>query len=322
MDSEDIKMMSFRLLAIALASTCALSIPLAHARQSAQEQRAAKTAQIPTCQKKLGTIAVLEPDDNWWSSYELSSPAALIKVFVNKSRCFTLVDRGKGLSAMQLERDLGADGELRNRSNLGKGQIKAADYALVPDLISRNSDAGGTNIAGALGGLLGGKVGRAFGGVNLKKKTADVVLTITDMRSSEQVAMTEGHASKTDIGFSGSGAGLISSSLAGGAGVSSYSNTEIGQVMTMAYLQAYTDLVAQLGGLPSNASEANAQQAVSLTKPARLLANPDGKGSAVRDLDPGMLLYPTGKKQGIMWEVEDEMGNKGWVSSASLEMAR
>lgn len=314
--------LNHRALALALISTCLIASPTAGARETAQQQRAAKTAQIPVCSKKLGAIAVLEPEDHWWRSYQLESPAALIKLFVSKSKCFTLVDRGKGLAAMQGERDLAASGELRNRSNLGKGQMKAADYALVPDLISKNSDAGGSSIGGALGGLLGGKVGSALGGLNLKRKTADVLLTVTDMRSSEQVAMAEGHATKTDVGFGGGAGGLLSSTLGGAVGVSSYSNTEIGQVMTMAYLQAYTDLVAELGGLPANASAANAQQAVSVTKPARLLVNANGKGGAVRDLDPGMLLYPTGNKQGVMWEVEDEMGNKGWVSSSSLEMAR
>lgn len=307
---------------LAIACCLLFASQAALARQTAQEERAQKTAQIPTCAKNLGTITVLEPENNWWSSYELSSPAALIKVFVSKSRCFTLLDRGKGLAAMQGERDLAASGELRNRSNLGKGQMKAADYALVPDLVSRNSDAGGTSIGGALGGLIGGRIGGALGGVNLKKKTADVVLTVTDMRSSEQVAMAEGHATKTDIGFGGGAGGLISSSLAGGIGVSSYSNTEIGQVMTMAYLQAYTDLIAELGGLPANASAANAQQAVSVSKPGRLLKQANGKGGAVRDLDPGMMLYPTGNKDGMMWEVEDELGNKGWVNSSLIGLAR
>jgi hypothetical protein len=307
---------------LAIVCSCALfSSQNALAAQSAQDQRAQQMAELPTCAKSLGTITVLEPETNWWSSYELSSPAALIKVFVSKSHCFTLVDRGKGLAAMQSERDLGASGELRNRSNLGKGQMKAADYALVPDLISRNSDAGGTNIGGALGGLLGGRVGSAVGGLSLHKKTADVVLTVTDMRSSEQVATAEGHSTKTDLGFSGSGSSMLSNTLAGGAGVSSYSNTEIGQVMTLAYLQAYKDLVGQLGSLPANASAANSQQAVTVAKPARLLKSSDGKGGAVRNLDPGMMLYPTGNKSGVMWEVEDELGNKGWVSSESIQLA-
>lgn len=149
-----------------------------------------------------------------------------------------------------------------------------------------------------------------------------MLLTVTDMRSSEQVAMAEGHATKTDISFSGYGGGLLGGALAGAAGLSSYSNTEIGQVMTLAYLNAYTQLIDELGGLPVNASENNAQQALEVQKPARLLKSADGKGGAVRELDPGMLLYPTGKKQGVMWEVEDELGNRGWVNSTMTGLAR
>jgi curli biogenesis system outer membrane secretion channel CsgG len=292
-------------------------------RQSAQDMRKEQMQQIPVCAKKLGTISVLEPEDatNWWTGQQLPAPSKLIKVFVNKSRCFTLVDRGAGMDAAMRERELASSGELRGRSNVGKGQIKAADYVMVPDLIAQNSNAGGSGVGALVGGLLGGSRGAALGGaVNFKKKTADVVLTVTDVRSSEQVAMAEGSARKTDIGF-GVGGGLFGGSGLGGAGVGGYANTEIGQVVTMAYLQAYTDIVSQLGGLPDSASAASAQQAVTVTKPARLFTAADGK-KVVRSLDVGMMLYPTGTKQGVMWEVEDELGNKGWVSSTLLELSK
>ncbi|QSX78746.1 CsgG/HfaB family protein [Agrilutibacter solisilvae] len=307
------------LIGTGLAIAAVLATPAARAA-SAQEVKAQKTAEIPVCSKNLGAIAVIEPENHWWSSYQLESPAALIKLFVNRSRCFTLLDRGKGLAAAQGERDLAASGELRGRSNIGKGQMRAADYVLVPDLINANSNAGGNAIGGLLGGLVGGNAGAVLGGINMKKKSADVLLTVTDVRSSEQLAMAEGHASKTDLGWGGAGS-LWTGSHFGSAGASGYSNTEVGQVITLAYLQAYSDLVAELGGLPANASAANVQQAVSMTRPGRLFTNAQGKG-VVRDLDPGMLLYPTGQKQGVMWEVEDELGNKGWVSSSLVELAR
>ena len=314
--------------AVIAAGLCSLmlattSTPALAQKKSAQEQRAAQVAQIPVCAKPLGSISVMEPEDatNWWTGQQLPAPSKLIKVFVNKSRCFTLVDRGAGLDAAMGERALASSGELRGRSNVGKGQIKAADYVLVPDLISQNSNAGGNAIGGLLGGLVGGNAGAILCGLNFKKKTADVVLTVTDVRSTEQVAMAEGNAKKTDIGWGASG-GLFGGSGLGAAGVSGYANTELGQVITLAYLQAYTDLIAQLGGLPDNASAASAQQAVTVTKPARLLANAKGTGKAVRDLDPGMMLYPTGNKDGMMWEVEDELGNKGWVNSTMIELSR
>lgn len=306
---------------LAAALLAAMAAPAA--AQSAQEMRKQQAAQIPVCDKPLGTISVIEPEDavNWWTGQQLPAPSKLIKVFVNKSRCFTLVDRGVGMAAAQYERGLAADGELRGGSNIGKGQVKAADYVMIPDLIAQNSNAGGNAISGLVGGLLGGNAGALVGGLNMKKKTADVVLTVTDVRSSEQVAMAEGSAKKTDIGWGSSG-GLFTGSGFGAAGVGGYANTEIGQVITLAYLQAYTDLVGQLGGLPENASAANVSQALRVTKPARLLANAKGTGSAVRELDPGMLLYPTGAKEGLMWEVDDELGNKGWVNSTMTELAR
>ena len=42
----------------------------------------------------------------------------------------------------------------------------------------------------------------------------------------------------------------------------------------------------------------------------------------MRDIEPGMLLYPTGTREGTMWEVEDEVGNRGWVNSTQLSNAR
>ncbi|MGC8533989.1 MAG: CsgG/HfaB family protein [Rhizomicrobium sp.] len=293
--------------------------------ETAGQQTERREAQIPVCTHNLGALAVVEPEHDWWSEYNLGSPEALIKVFVMRSHCFTLVDRGKGMAALERERQIASSGEFRQGSNIGKGQMKAADYVLVPDIVSKNADSGGTNIGGLIGGFLGGRAGAIIGGINIRDKTADVVLTLTDVRSSEQVAMEEGHAEKTDVSFGGGiGGGGWSGFDAFGAG--SYANTEIGQVLTQAYLDAYTQLVGQLGGLPgangSNASAANATQAVSMTRTAHMYEHAGGRGKVIRTLTPGMLLYPTGKKDGVWWEVSDELGNRGWVSSVTFELAK
>ncbi len=288
---------------------------------AAQTELAATGTDVVRCQKPLGSISVVEPrGGNWWSGHGLNSPAALIKLFVNRSGCFTLVDRGAGLAAAERERSLASRGELRNQSNIGKGQMKSADYVLVPDLVSQNRNSGGNSFGGVLGGLVGGRAGAVLGGIDLKRQTADVLLTVTDVRSSEQLAMAQGSAKKTDLRWRGGGIGGVPGGVLGAA-AGGYSNTEIGQVIGLAYIQAYNELVGQLGGLPANASAANAAQAVRLAKPARLLSDPAGK-SAVRELEVGMMLYPTGNKQGGMWEVEDELGHRGWVSSTLLELAR
>nr|WP_308911943.1 CsgG/HfaB family protein [Pseudokordiimonas caeni] len=308
--------------AAVFATVAMLFTPSAVLAKDVQKTKAEKTAQIPHCDKKLGALAVVEPENQWWRQYELGSPEALIKVFVMKSGCFTLVDRGKGMAALQAERALASGGDLRRGSNIGAGQMKAADYVLVPDLVSSNASAGGNAIGGLVGGLLGGRtVGALAGGISIKKKTANVVLTVTDVRSSEQVAMVEGHAKKKDLGW-GAGGGLFSGGFLGAAGASGYENTEIGQVITLAYLQAYTDLVSQFSALPDNASEENFSQAVNMVKPGRMYSAADPSSAVVRPVEPGMMLYPTGNKEGVMWEVEDELGNKGWVSSILFELAK
>ena len=277
--------------------------------------------QIPRCSHRLGTLAVQEPQNGnpWWSSMNLESPAALIKVYVSRSGCFTLVDRGKGLQAAEQERALAGEGEMRVGSNIGKGQMKAADYALVPDIANSNSNAGGTNIGGILGGLIGHGAGAVLGGISIHKKSADVVLTLTDLRSTEQVAMEEGHARKTDLGWAGGGGAFFGGFAAGGA--SGYANTEIGQVIAMAYLDAYAKLVKDLQQNAPNAQADNVQQAVRVADTTKLYSRANLHSAVVRSLKPGMMLYPTGDREGVWWKVSDELGNMGWVVSTKLELA-
>ncbi len=275
---------------------------------------------IPVCTKKIGSLAVHEPENKWWVHYNLESPEALIKVFVAESKCFTLLDRGKGLDAAKEERALASGGEMRVGSNVGKGQMKAADYILVPDIVNKNANSGGKKIGGILGGVVGGGVGAVLGGVSLKSKTADVVLTLTDVRSTEQVATVQGHAKKTDLGWGAGGGGFFGAFAA--AGASSYANTEIGQVVAMAYLDAFVKLIEEVKTNTPDAKADNVQQAVKMAKPGKLYAKPDLKSEVVRDLDPGTMLYPTGEKSGPWWKVSDELGNEGWVPSGLLELAK
>jgi curli biogenesis system outer membrane secretion channel CsgG len=289
--------------------------------QSIRRKTEEKKAEIPTCSHRIGTLAIREPENRWWEGLGLESPEALLKIFVQRSGCFTLVDRGKGFEMAQQERALAAGGALQGGSNIGGGQVKAADYILVPDITSKNANSGGTNIGGFLGGFVGGGVGAIMSNISVSSKTADVILSVTNVRTSEQQAMAEGHGSKTDVGF-GVGGGGGGWGGFGGLGVSNYQNTAIGQVVTLAYIDAYTNLVGQMGGLSDNARADANQQTVTLSRPGVLRATPTEKGKVVRTLDSGMILYPTGNSEGIWREVSDEVGNKGWVSNASLSLAK
>ena len=245
-------------IAAAAAFAVASAPASAQGRSSGRKMQDRAQAEIPVCRQKLGTIAVVEPDNNWWQALGLGSPEAIIKLFVMKSGCFGLVDRNKGLASRNIERALADSGELQQGSNIGRAQVKAADYFVVPDIISRNENSGGGGLGGALlGGLSSRFTGGLIGGISVKKKEANVTLTLVNSRTTEQERLTEGYARKQDIGF-GAGAGGFWGGFAG-VGGGGYQNTEIGQVIVLAYLDAYKQLVSQLGGLPADPNAAAPQ---------------------------------------------------------------
>jgi hypothetical protein len=59
-----------------------------------------------------------------------------------------------------------------------------------------------------------------------------------------------------------------------------------------------------------------------MAKPGKLYTQASVKSKPVRDLDPGMMLYPSGEKNGLWWKVSDELGNEGWVPSTLFQLAK
>jgi hypothetical protein len=137
---------------------------------------------------------------------------------------------------------------------MGKGQVKAADFFLQPDIVTANNNSGGGGVgaaAGALGGLFGGfghAVGAIAGGINVKKGEASVTLSLVNGRTTEEEALTQGYARKTDVSW-GAGGGAAWWGGFAAAGGYGYQDTAIGQVIVLAYLDAYKKLVMQLGGV-------------------------------------------------------------------------
>jgi curli biogenesis system outer membrane secretion channel CsgG len=234
--------------AIALVSTAA-----AADQSSGYKDQMRGQAEMPVCTHRIGTLAIVPSDNEWWKQYNLGSPEAVIKVFVQQSGCFSLVNRGSAMQSRAMERALAEQGELQRGSNMGRGQVKAADYFLQPDIVQANRNSGGGGAGAALGGILGhmggwaGTVGAVAGGINVKKGEASVTLSLVNARTTEEEALTQGYSRKSDISWgAGGGAGWWGGfASAGGYG---YQNTEIGQVIVLAYLDAYKKLVTQLGG--------------------------------------------------------------------------
>jgi curli biogenesis system outer membrane secretion channel CsgG len=233
-------------------------------QSSSYKQQARGEADIPRCTHRIGTLAIVPPDQEWWRELNLGSPEAIIKVFVQQSGCFTIVNRDRSMQSRNMERALADNGELQEGSNMGKHQVKAADYFLQPDIVSTNKNSGGGGAGAAIGGILGhvggwaSTVGAIAGGINVKKGEANVTLSLVNARTTEEEALTEGYARKTDVSWgAGGGAGWWGGfAAAGGYG---YQNTEIGQIIVLAYLDAYRKLVEQLGGAPAMPASAPRQ---------------------------------------------------------------
>lgn len=280
---------------------------------------------VPRCPRKHGTISIVDGDDSrGWTQYNLAPPQKLLKVLVARSGCFNLVDRGSGLQAAQRERDIGSDLGLQRRSNVGQGQIKAADYVLQAEVQGANSNASGSGVAAGLGGIIGGPFGGIVGGLRSKKMEANVVLSITNVRTTETMATEDGYAAKNSLSFGGGG-GVFGGGAGGGLVGGGYDNTDIGRIVTLAFIQAYAKLVNDLGYINAgDVGTAEAAPAKSFTAqgPVALRSSASASGRVVRTLPPGAIVYPTGNKNGLWWEVADENDNVGWVINSRLTPSR
>lgn len=308
---------------LAVAAPAAAQIK-SKAGKEIEKDRAQATAELPVCAQPLGTIALAEPENmqnRWWTGLGLASPEALIRVYVQQSKCFRLVNRSnRGMAAMSAERNLAASGELRRGGTVGRGQMVEADYTMIPDIVTSNNNKGGLKIGGLMGAFVPGIGGALLGGIDVKKRSANVVLNVVNNKSSEEFVV-EGQSKKSDLGFGGGG-GFFTGGFLGAGGASGYDNTEIGQVIALAYLDAYGKLVRDLQSFEGAVGGQQAERAVVMKNAGRMFAMADIKSRVVKPLDSGAMLYPTGNKDNGLWEVEDELGSKGWVPEVAIAVAK
>lgn len=295
---------------------------MAQARPSGtQKTQQQMMSDVPHCARKLGTLSIVDGDDpSGWTQYSLAPPQKLLKVLVQRSGCFNLVDRGSGLQAAELERNVGGNLGLQRGSNVGQGQIKAADYVLVAEVQAANRNSGGSAVGGAIGGLIGHRFGAIAGGVGSKKMEANTVLSLTNVRTTETIAVQDGYAAKNSLTFgAGGGTGFFGGGI--GAVGGGYDNTDIGRIVTLAFIQAYSKMVTDLGLVtPGDPGTAQAAPAKTFTTmgPVAMRKSASASGGVIRTLPPGAILYPTGNKNGLWWEVADENDNVGWVLNTKL----
>jgi curli biogenesis system outer membrane secretion channel CsgG len=318
-------MTKFALLACAAIALALPSQVSAQARPSGtQRTQQAMMNDVPHCLRKLGTVSVMDGDDSsGWTQFQLTGPQKLIKVLVQRSGCFNLVDRGSGLSAAQRERDIGGGLGMQRGSNVGQGQIKAADYVLVAEVQAADRDSGGSAIGAGVGSAFGHGFGAVLGGISTHKMEANTVLSLTNVRTTETVAVQDGYAAKNSISWGGGGGGFFGAGL--GLVGGGYDSTDIGRIVTLAFIQAYSKMVYDLGLVtPGSVGTAEASPSKSFTaqSPVAMRVNASAGAKVIRTLPPGAIVYVTGAKDGLWWQVSDENDNVGWVMNTKLAPSR
>ena len=193
----------------------------------------------------MGTVEIDEDQSAPWysylSQYQLPSTVPLLRLIVEQSNCFVIVDRGQGLANELNEQQLSAAGELRSTSREQRGQMVAADYSMSPSV--NFNQQGGSGIGGLVGFIpvVGGVLGAAAG--SLTANQASTTLLLMDNRSTTQIAAAQGSARNFDIGGIG---GLFGYSAGGALG--GYSTTPEGKLVTAAFMDSYNQMVESLRG--------------------------------------------------------------------------
>jgi curli biogenesis system outer membrane secretion channel CsgG len=199
------------------------------------------SSQLERCAESLGTVAVVEDQTAPWyttlSQYKLGSTVPVLRMMIQQSNCFIVVERGRAMNNVMQERALQQSGEMREGSNFGKGQMVAADYTMSPSIQFSQKGTGG--VGGAVGGFFG-SIGRAVGAMagGLKSNEAATTLLLIDNRSGVQLAAAVGSSKNYDFNLFG---GLFGSDAGGSLG--GYTNTPEGKILTAAFMDSYNQLV-------------------------------------------------------------------------------
>ena len=287
-----------------------------------------ESTKLEKCDKPFGTLAVAEPQDfvnQGLRAVGLPSPNGLIRMLIQQSGCFVVVERGVAFKNIMQERDLAAGGNLRTGSNMGGGQLVTADYVMTPDVVFSQKDAGG--VGGALGGL--GLFGAAAGllAAGLKFKEAQTSMTLADARSGLQISAAQGMAKKADFAIGGLfvGAGAVGA-------LGAYENTAEGKVVAAGFLDNWNNIVRSIRNSPqlarqninlkeesgkvvqANAGAHSGDVVVAKIGGVKLYTEPNKTSKVVATLKKGEEAVFNGEEKNGFYSVESGEG-AGWVDS-------
>lgn len=264
---------------------------------------------LAKCETAYGSVALVDGDTQGWTKYGLSSPRELIAAMARESGCFAVHDPASGKPATFLMNVIAGDKEEVDKS------IETAKGVAMEGLVRSGAASGlvrGIPGGGSMLGMLGG-----FGG---KKKVIAAGIRLISPANGQTVASGAGEVKKTSISFGGGG-GTIGA-VANGATGAAYAGNKDGQMLIEAFIKAFNGLASQGPGLaalvpapvPVAVAAAPAAAAAVTAVDTKMYAAADKKSAALRTVRAGTSLTPTGQRTGLLIEVSDSFGTKGWVS--------
>lgn len=271
---------------------------------------------LEKCEKPFGTIAVVQPQDYVSSAlakFNLPPPNNLLRLMIQQSNCFQVVERGLGMQNLVQERQLSQGGQLQSGSNVGQGQLVVADFLLTSEVAFSEGNSGGAAIGaiGSLFGALGSLVGAVASGIKFKQ--AQTTLIMADARSGLQVAAAQGSVEKADWGVGG---------FLGGVGAGAYTNTAEGKIVAAALLDNYNNIIRAIRSQPSliaaRASDVSKQNATQSVQ-----ANAFNSGDVIKGKIPGVKILADANSSGKVVATlkrDDELIFLGEESSGFLKV--
>ena len=281
------------------AALCAPSITVAQSKEPPE---------LAECEEPIGTIAVVEGSTAGWNEWGLGTPRALINSLAIQSGCFTPHAAQDGTPAdFLLTTIAGSQEEVDQGVEAGK--------AVASEALLR------TGVAGqALSKVpLAGSVLGMFGGLGGRKKTVAAGITVVSPSNGQTITATSGSVKKSRIKFRRD----EYSWAATAAGEAGYADSKDGRMLTEAFTIAFNQLVEQralLENIPlASASEAaDSEPKAVVAVDTVMRAGPSADTEEVRSLRAGTELTPTGNREGLFIEAQDNYGTTGWVSVEDL----
>lgn len=179
----------------------------------------------------MGTVGLQDSSDRdpW---------VPIVRMLVQQSNCFIVVERGRAYGNVDVERQLRQAGATRDAAEAvpTRGTLLAADYTLVPSVTY--AEPSGFALTTGLGGLFGRtRSNQMDASAQVQTLGASTTLLLVDNSSGAQIVAAQGSAKNVNLG---AGVGVLGGLV---AGVNAYAATPQGKIVAAALLDAYNKLV-------------------------------------------------------------------------------